>query len=543
MRRLTLFLWIVFFIGCTTAVPHAPVPAGPESAPEPSEAQQGVAMILTGGRIYTGDALRPWAEGIAIEGETIAAIGTDDQVRELAGNATRVIDLGGRLVVPGINDAHVHAPWATEESTSVKLDAISTREQLIEALERTTAAAAPGALLVAELPLPLVDVALTRDDLDRISSSRRLRVSRPGGHSAVLNTLALRDWGIDEDAIDPPGGTYGRNPQGRLDGWLYEHAYWPPQLRVAASFGDDELRALISSFENVALRRGITSVQTMATVPPERLEALLASMTPRLRWRIIDFRMAPYGAPPGRFPVKYVLDGTPFERSVAMREPYTDRAGSDGGINYSQADIEAMVRDASLGERQLLVHAVGDRTLEVVLRAMGRVEADWPALRVRIEHGDLLPPDLVPLAKELGIVLVQNPSHFMIPEIMHGRFGRGRSAWTQPARTLLDAGVPFALGSDGPLNPWLNMMFAAIHPVNQNESLTIEQALRAYTSGAAFAEFEERRKGTLAPGKLADFAVLSQDVFAVPPDQLPGTTSVMTVVGGKIVYEAENGGK
>ncbi|MGK2858900.1 MAG: amidohydrolase [Thermoanaerobaculia bacterium] len=502
-----------------------------------------MALILTGGRIYTGDTLRPWAEGIAIDGETISAIGTDDQVRQLAGNATRVIDLGGKLVVPGINDAHVHAPWSTEASTSVTLDEVSTREQLIEALERATAEAASGAMLVAELPLPLVDVALTRDDLDRISSSHRLRVSRPGGHSALLNTLALRDWGVEEDAIDPPGGTYGRDAQGRLDGWLYEHAYWPPQLRVAASAGDDELRAVITSFEDVALRHGITSVQTMATVPPERLEALLASMTPRLRWRIIDFRMAPYDVPPGRFPVKYVLDGTPFERSVAMREPYSDRAGTDGGINYSQADIESMVRDASLGERQLLVHAVGDRTLEVLLRTMGRMETDWPALRVRIEHGDLLAPDLVPLAKELGLVLVQNPAHFMIPEIMHSRFGRSRSGWTQPARSLLDEGIPFALGSDGPLNPWLNMMFAAIHPVNQNESLTIEQALRAYTSGAAFAEFEERRKGTLSPGRLADLAVLSQDVFAVPPDQLPGTTSVMTVVGGKIVYEAENGGR
>lgn len=537
MRRI-LLLALACLAACVTPPASAPPVSVPEEPAAPA-GPPGADLILIGGRIYTGDALRPWAEGVAIEGERIAAIGTDAQVRELEGHATRVVDLGGKLVVPGINDAHVHAPWVTEESIPLQLDEVATREQLIGALENAVASAPPGVLIAAELPLPLVDAPLTRDDLDRISSSHRLRLARPGGHSAVLNTLALRSWGIDEDASDPAGGRYGRNAQGRLDGWVYEHAYWPPQLRVAESASDDEVRALITSFENFALRRGITSVQTMATVSPERLEAVLSTMTPRLRWRIVDFRMAPYGPPPGRFPVKYILDGTPFERSAAMREPYTDRTGTDGGINYSQSDIESMIRDASLGERQLLLHTVGDRTLAVVLRAMARMEVDWPALRVRIEHGDMLAPDLVPLAKELGVIVVQNPAHFMIPNIMHSRYGRSRSGWTQPARSLLDMGIPFALGSDGPLNPWLNVMFATIHPVNQKEALTVEQAVRAYTAGAAFAEFEESRKGTLAPGMLADLAVLSQDVYSVPPDQLPKTTSVMTVVGGKVVWEAK----
>ncbi len=198
-----------------------------------------------------------------------------------------------------------------------------------------------------------------------------------------------------------------------------------------------------------------------------------------------------------------------------------------------------MMRDASLGERQLLLHAVGDRTLTVLVRAMARMEVEWPALRVRIEHGDMLAPDLVPLAKELGVVVVQTPAHFMIPNIKHARFGCSRMGWAQPVRSLIETGIPFAIGSDGPLNPRLNVMFATIHPVNQKEALTVEQALRAYTAGAAFAEFEESRKGTLATGMLADLAVLSQDVFSVAPDQLPKTTSVMTVVGGKIVWEAK----
>jgi hypothetical protein len=405
---------------------------------------------------------------------------------------------------------------------------------MLEALSRGNATAAGGTTLTSELPLPLVDAGVTRDDLDAISSTRPIRVGVFGGHSAILNTPALRAWGIEEDAGDPPGGWYGR-AGGRLNGWLYEHAYWVPQIRFASQASDEELLAAIRAFEDEGLRYGITSVQTMAIIPPERLESILASASPRLRWRIIDFRMAPYDGTPGRFPVKYVLDGTPIERSAAMREPYADAPAARGEINYPLADIEAMVRDAARGERQLLVHAVGDRTVAALLDAMERIPADWPALRVRLEHGDMSAPDLAARTRKLGVVLVQNPAHFTIAEVMHARFG-ARTAQAQPARSLVENGSRFALGSDGPLNPYLNMFFAAIHPTNPNESLTVEQSLRAYTTGAAWAELAEGRKGVLAPGMLADLAVLSQDIFAVPPPELPKTASVMTLVGGRVVW-------
>jgi predicted amidohydrolase YtcJ len=151
---------------------------------------------------------------------------------------------------------------------------------------------------------------------------------------------------------------------------------------------------------------------------------------------------------------------------------------------------------------------------------------------VRFEHGDGLSPDLIPKVKNLGIVVVENPSHLAgMKKLLGGTFTQA-----QPLRSLLEAGVPLGLGSDGPTNPYLNIMLASLHPNRPSEAITREQAVIAYTAGSAYAEFAEHDKGTLEPGKLADLAVLSQDIFKVPPPKLPETMAVLTMVGGKIVY-------
>jgi predicted amidohydrolase YtcJ len=522
LRRLTLLLAALCAAGCATTTQKA--------APD---------LLFTNGRVYTGDDGAPWTEAIAVTGETISALGTSAELQKLAAPQTRVVDLGGKLVIPGINDAHVHAPWPREKVKYARPPRENvTRESVLAAVRSGLEGLPAGMTLTSDLPLALVDAGITRDDLDAISTTVPIRLAVFGGHSAILNTPAMRAWGIAEDAADPAGGWYGRR-DGRLDGWLYEHAYWVPQIRLGADATDDELRAQIDAFENEVLGYGITSVQTMPTIPPSRLESLLASRPRRLHWRVMDFRMAPFDGSPAPYPVKYVLDGTPIERTMATIEPYADRPETRGQMNYPAQEIEAMVRDAASGKRHLLVHAVGDRTVDALLGAMERTPADWPALRVRIEHGDALTPELAERARKLGAIVVQNPAHFTIPEVMHARLGPARVARGQLARTLIERGNRFALGSDGPLNPYLNMFFAAIHPTNAAEKLTVEQSLRAYTQGSAFAEFTELKKGRLAPGMLADFAVLSQDIFTVAPDQLPRTTSVMTVMGGKVVHEAK----
>lgn len=494
-------------------------------------------LVLTNGRVFTGVESQPWAEAVAIRGERIAAVGTTAEIGAMAAPSTRVIDLQGRLVIPGINDAHVHEPWIPEPRTQASVPpAAATKEAVLDAIRTAAATAAEGSLITASLPLQLVDSGLTRDELDAITTTHRVRVTVFGGHSAVLNTPALHAWGIQEDAPDPLGGWYGRTG-GRLDGWLYEHAYWRPQDDYAKTAGEDVIRSQIQDFEREVLRWGITSVQSYPIGDLQKTQTVLAAVPATLRWRLTEFRFPPYTSRAGNgAPVKYILDGTPIERSAAMRSPYADAPLTSGRLNYSLEEIDAMVRDAAGGGGQLHVHAVGDRAIAAVLDAMARTSADWPSLRVRIEHGDGLTPDLAERARKLGVIVVQNPAHFTIADTMKARYGDGARAY-QPARSLIANGHRFALGSDGPLNPFLNMFFAAIHPSNPAEALSVEQSLRAYTQGAAFAEFAEREKGTIAPGMLADLAVLSQDIFAVPPPELPKTQSLMTIVGGRVVWE------
>jgi predicted amidohydrolase YtcJ len=254
-----------------------------------------------------------------------------------------------------------------------------------------------------------------------------------------------------------------------------------------------------------------------------------------VRWRWIDLPMDGVTDEPAG-PVKYILDGTPMERGAAMRADYSDAAGHRGRINYDDSEIARMLRAAATTDKPLLVHVSGDASLEKLFSIMRGAPVDWKTKRVRVEHGDWA-GEFMDDARDLGVVIVQNPSHFMIPGLVQKRFGDERLRTYMVFRSVPERGIPLAVGSDGPINPWLNMMFATMHPRNPSEAMGREQFVTAYTRGSAYAEFEEKEKGTLAPGMLADLAVLSQDVFTVPPPELPKTTSVLTMIGGQIVWE------
>jgi predicted amidohydrolase YtcJ len=203
--------------------------------------------------------------------------------------------------------------------------------------------------------------------------------------------------------------------------------------------------------------------------------------------------------------------------------------------------MEDMLRESLRRDDQLMVHIAGDRATETFLAAMEATGGReiWAKRRVRIEHGDGVLPDLVARARDLGVVVVQNPIHFTLGDMFVSRFGVDRANQLQPFRSLIDAGIPMAIGSDGPPNPYLNIMLASTYGRHPAEAISREQAVVAYTLTSAFAEFAEKDKGSLEPGKLADLAVLSQDIFKVAADDLPKTESVLTMVGGKIVYDAK----
>jgi predicted amidohydrolase YtcJ len=513
-------------------------------------------LVILNARVFTGVTAAPWAEALSVRGERIVAVGASTAIREQAGAAARVIDAGGRLVIPGINDAHAHPGAAPPYTPLEGPPAFEQDPSLDEILERvkTAAAKAPAdGWLVGEIGARVLeDPRASREVLDPITGGRPLLLGAWHGHGSLFNTAALGRLKVAVQEPDPPGGFFVRMTDGRtITGLAHEYAAFQLHRRFAQLADRESALREYRRFGTEAASLGITSIQAMMTgASIEEAATLVAEAKVPVRMRLIDFPLTPMAAwqKPARRPAsalvtvsgtKWILDGTPVERLMFLREPYSDSPSIRGRLNFPVEDLRQFLTRALAAGEQPMFHAVGDAAIDAVLDALETTGgARWAPLRPRLEHGDLLEPAHFDRARRLGLVLVQNPSHFMIAPVMHGRLG-ARVARAEIVKTIIGAGVPLAIGSDGPMNPFLNMMFAAINATNPAEALTIEQALTAYTRGAAFAEIAERDKGAIAPGMLADLAMLSQDIFKVPPSELPKTTSVLTLVGGKVVHETK----
>jgi predicted amidohydrolase YtcJ len=426
-----------------------------------------------------------------------------------------------------------------------------TWDELLAGLPAAVKQARKGQWIYASVGQTVInDTRVTRDAIDKIAPENPVLVTSWFGHGHLFNTAAMRRVGIGDEEPDPVGGRFGRFAgTQRVNGMVYEYAGWPAFRSLEGSCTDEEIIQSLKQLAGEAAQFGITSIQNMTYLKPKRYVELLRRADFPLRMRVIrwpatdrrgrdlkeglDVPLHPTDLPGVTVSgTKWVLDGSPLERGMAVRSDYRDRPGWSGTLNFPESEIRAMLRETIARKDQSLLHAVGDKTVEAVLNAMEAVDADaslWPARRVRIEHGDGLLPDLVPRAKVMGVVVVQNPTHFDPGVTNHPYLS---------LRSLAEAGIPLAFGSDGPMNPGLNILFAQIHPARPGEGITREQAVEAYTRGSAFAEFAEEDKGSLVPGKLADLAVLSQDIFKVAPPELPKTTSVLTLVGGKIVHDS-----
>jgi predicted amidohydrolase YtcJ len=235
---------------------------------------------------------------------------------------------------------------------------------------------------------------------------------------------------------------------------------------------------------------------------------------------------------------KWILDGTTVERAAALGRPYADSPQTRGRINFPNHEIRVMLAESLRSGDQLLLHAIGTETLEAVISAVESFgsNVDWEARGLRIEHADGLTKDQIRRVKTLKLKIVQNPSHFLFPEVYGPRFGE--AALYAAFRRLLDAEISMGIGSDGPLNPYLGIMAAVLHPANPNEAISVSDVIYAYTMGSAKAEGKADEKGALAPGYIADCAILSQDIFTVDPSLLPETRSLMTIVDGHVIHES-----
>lgn len=517
-------------------------------------------LILINGKIFTSDPSAPYAKALAIKGDRILAVGTSAAMAKWKGPHTKRIDLQGRTVIPGINDAHDHIGYGTPVTRFISFPEPMLQgpslQQVLDSLAVAATEVPTGTLIRGTLGLLLLeDSSARRTALDKITPNHPVILTAPWGHGTLLNTKALEMLGISLTAKDPAGGYYERiKGTEQLSGLLREYAEFGVLRKWYNQLPDSVFVSGFRSYSNSALQWGITSVQNMSTaLELEKMVTVFRKAAIPLRVRIIRFPGTTVGGrernqwskrftSSARLEVsgfKWILDGTPLERDALMGAAYQDRTGWKGQLNFPPHTIRKILEEGLADKEQLMLHIVGDSTPRIVLSQMLDMAPPdvWKPKRLRFEHADGLQPDQWPAARRLGVVVVANPSHFMFAEVNHTRLGAERSAHFEPLRSLIEAGIPVAFGSDGPNNPFLNIMFAALHPTNPKEAVSREQSVIAYTYGSAYAQLREKEKGRLKKGMLADLAVLSQDIFTVPLEALPATTSVFTLIGGKIAFE------
>ena len=539
--------------------PRRPAPQKPVVPPPPP-----ADLLIVNGKVFTATAGAAFAEALAIRGDRIVAVGPTAEMQKMAGPDTRTIDAAGRVVVPGFNDAHTHPGT---ELAGIRLDQGSNPMpdpafKEIQKLVAAAAAASPkGTWILGRIgPTVIDDAEATRFGLDEVSKEHPVLLRAWTGHGTFFNSAAMHALGLSDSEPDPPGGFFTRLKKGgnksTLSGFAHEYAEFRLFRKAYEQASDEEIAAAFKRFAEEASSFGITSVQAVMTShDADRVARILSAANLPIRVRLIRFPLvspAAWQPPSDTNPpapgsmvavsgTKWILDGSPVERLAFFKQPYADRAGWKGQPNFADTAVRPMFLRALESREQLLLHAGGDGAIEQAFSAMTAAGSAlrWQSRRVRIEHGDGMTSDLIARAQKLGVVLVQNPSHFALRETMVSRFGATRAAALQPLKSVLAAGVPVSIGSDGPLNPGLNLMFATSHPGNPEEALSREEAVRAYTLGSAYAQFAEQEKGTIAPGMLADVAILSGDIFTIPADALPATHAVTTIVGGKVVFERQ----
>ncbi len=522
-------------------------------------------ILFVNGLIYTMDPESPRASALAVGGERILAVGGDD-LRDLAGPRTQVVDLGGRCVLPGLTDSHLHLMWFALGLQQVDLTGTTSLAEVQRRLAERAAVAPEGEWILGrgwdqeqwpDRRFP------TAADLDAVAPRHPVMLTAKSGHALVANTPAMERAGVTPETPDPPGGRIVRDDAGRPTGLFLEEAMRWIQEAVPQPDATAVLRALPAALDHLA-RHGLTAVHDMGdlvgleayqrwlqeTDPlPLRvvfylpLDALEHARALRLRsgWGNDFLRLGG---------VKVFSDGALGPRTAAMLEPYLGEPENRGILTLEPEELRAVVRRAAEGGLALAVHAIGDRANRLVLDALAALPEAWrTSLRHRIEHVQLIHPDDLGRLAALGVVASMQPIHAVQDAPMADRYwGHPRCATAYAWRSLIEAGTVLAFGSDCPVedpNPFLGIHAAVTRARTDGyggpdgwypqQRISVEEAVRAYTAGAAYAAGMESRLGTLTPGKLADLVVIDRDIFAVHPSAIPDTRVLGTMVGGRWV--------
>ena len=529
-----------------------------------------ITLVLVNGRVWTGNPSQPDAEAIAIAGDRIVAVGASADMRARAGSA-EVVDLGGRFVVPGFIDAHVHFVDGGFRLASVQLRDAATREDFVARIKAFASTVPRGTwieggdwdhtLWGGELP--------RRDWIDAVTPDHPVWINRLDGHMALANSAALAAAGVTRGVVDIAGGEIVRDARGEPSGLFKDNAMNLVAAQVPPASDVMKDRALEAAMRYVAAR-GVTTIHNMGSwddlgvferaARASRLTTRVYAAVPLDSWeRLRDEVAARRFGTDGRGDawlrvgaLKGFVDGSLGSHTAAFAEPFTDAPGSRGLFVTPPDDLYTRISGADKARLHVIVHAIGDRANTTLLDIFERVARENGARdrRFRIEHAQHLAPSDIPRFAALDVIPSMQPYH----AIDDGRWaerviGPVRIRTTYAFRSLLDARARLAFGSDwfvAPPSP-LEGIYAAVarrtlddrNPDGwvPEQRIAVEEALTAYTVNGAYASFEERDKGAIAPGMLADLTVIDRDLRTIPAAEIRSAKIVRTIVGGKTVFQ------
>jgi predicted amidohydrolase YtcJ len=541
-------------------------------------------LIFTHGNIFTGvvDAAASLgsgkrAEALAVLGDRILAVGARDEIMKLKGPETKIVDLDGHFVMPGFNDAHMHLASAGLEKMNVNMVGAKTLDEFRDRLRAKVEAAGPAEWVVGEgwdETLWPVKVPPTRWDLDEVSGNHPVYMERVDGHIGVANTRALQLASVTVASRDPEGGKIDRDDSGTPTGILREKAQEAVQAVIPKPTHEKRRQAIELALADLA-SHGVTSAQDYSQWDDFQIYEELehdGKLTARIsEWLPFDDSIEDLNKKRDSHPasdnmlhtgmLKGFMDGSLGSKTAALLEPYSDDPKNSGLPQYEAAKLNAMTKERLLAGYQIGFHAIGDKGIQLALDAFAEAEkaakdgkvkaADGGTdYRLRIEHAQVTTPQQILRFKELKVIASMQPSHLLTDMNWAGsRLGPKRAEHSYAWAEFLRRGVVLAFGTDYPVEPVTPFrgLYSALTRISEDgkksyypaQKLNIEQAIAAYTTGAAFAEFAEKQKGKLEPGMLADFVVLDQDITAALPPKILGTKVLRTVVSGKTVYEAK----
>jgi predicted amidohydrolase YtcJ len=523
--------------------------------------------VLTG--VGLGQAHGQRATAIAVGAHEIVAVGNDATMLRQKRPGTKLIDLKGAFVMPGINDAHVHMAYAGQNKLAVDLTGSTSLADMLQRVNTAADEAQPGQWLLGggwDHTLWTGQTLPTRQDLDNVSHGHPAFFVRIDGHIAIANSAALAMSGITNQTPNPPGSQFDHDAHGDLTGIVREGRALDLIRQHVPRPTDEMRRQAIVLAINDAAANGVTSVQDNSSWDDflvyqelEREGKLKVRITEWLRFDdpvpLLEAHRAAHPAGDRMLRtgmLKGFMDGSLGSRTAALLAPYADDPGNSGLPRYQQTQLDAMTKERVAAGFQIGFHAIGDRAVEMALDAFAaaaRTTADFPSKRERIEHSQVVEPQDLPRYKALGVVASMQPSHLLTDmNWAQARLGPERARDAYGWKAFLEAGVPLAFGTDYPVEPIdpFRGIYAGVTRRNEagtrsyfpQDKLTIDQVLFAYTQGSAYAEFSEAYKGRLAPGYVADFVVIDRDLTMVNAREILKARVLRTVVDGQTVYQA-----